>query len=71
MEGAVPYVLQVMLTVLPGPIDYYYAYIMPCWVPISMEFIGNNVYEKTDNPSFVLKMDGVAASDWHVRSPVS
>ncbi|KAH0470438.1 hypothetical protein IEQ34_000161 [Dendrobium chrysotoxum] len=29
---------------------YCYAYMMPCWVPVSMEFIRNNLYEPMNNP---------------------
>ncbi|KAH0471017.1 hypothetical protein IEQ34_000740 [Dendrobium chrysotoxum] len=64
MEGSMPYVFQVMPTIFLRPIGYCYSYIMPFWVPIFMEFVGNNVYESRDNPSLALEMDGVAASDW-------
>ncbi|KAH0471094.1 hypothetical protein IEQ34_000817 [Dendrobium chrysotoxum] len=66
-EGAMPYCLQVMPTVFIGPKGYCYAYIMLCWVLISMKVIGNNLYKPRDNPSLALKMDGVAPDDWQAE----
>ncbi|KAH0470827.1 hypothetical protein IEQ34_000550 [Dendrobium chrysotoxum] len=60
-EGPMPYYLQVMPTIFIGTKGYCYAYMIPCWVPISMEFIRNNLYEPWDNPSLALEMDGVDA----------
>ncbi|KAH0470354.1 hypothetical protein IEQ34_000334 [Dendrobium chrysotoxum] len=67
LEGSVPYLLQVMPMVFLGPIGYCYAYIMPCWVPTSMEFFGNNMYEPRDNAGLALEMHGVAANDWQME----
>ncbi|KAH0471156.1 hypothetical protein IEQ34_000879 [Dendrobium chrysotoxum] len=60
-EGQMPYCLQVMPKVFIGPKGYCYAYMIPCWVPICMEVIGNNLYELSDNSNLVLETDGVAA----------
>ncbi|KAH0471008.1 hypothetical protein IEQ34_000731 [Dendrobium chrysotoxum] len=54
--------VEVILMIFIGTKGYCYAYMMPCWVPMSIEFIGNNLYEIRDNPSFMLEMDGVVAS---------
>ncbi|KAH0470610.1 hypothetical protein IEQ34_000333 [Dendrobium chrysotoxum] len=62
-EGSMPYCLQVMPTIFIWPKGHGYAYMMPCWVLISIKVIGNNLYELRDNPSLALVMDGVAASD--------
>ncbi|KAH0470306.1 hypothetical protein IEQ34_000029 [Dendrobium chrysotoxum] len=59
-EGPMSYCLQVMLKVFIEPRVYYYAYIMPLWVPISMEVVGNNLHEPRDNLSLALAMGGVA-----------
>ncbi|KAH0470412.1 hypothetical protein IEQ34_000135 [Dendrobium chrysotoxum] len=37
-EGPMPYCLQVMPTIFIGLKGYYYAYMMPCWVLISMKW---------------------------------
>ncbi|KAH0471075.1 hypothetical protein IEQ34_000798 [Dendrobium chrysotoxum] len=60
-EGQMPYYLHIMPTVIIGPKGYCYANMMPCWVPISMEVIGNNLYEPRDNPSLALETGEVAA----------
>ncbi|KAH0470492.1 hypothetical protein IEQ34_000215 [Dendrobium chrysotoxum] len=60
-EEQMPYCLQVMPKVFIGPKGYCYAYMMPCWVPIYMKVIENNLYEPSDNPNLVLETDGVAA----------
>ncbi|KAH0470711.1 hypothetical protein IEQ34_000434 [Dendrobium chrysotoxum] len=65
-EGPMPYCLQVMPTIFIGLKGYYYAYMMPCWVLISMKVVGNNLYEPRDYPNLALEMDGVATGDWKV-----
>ncbi|KAH0470798.1 hypothetical protein IEQ34_000521 [Dendrobium chrysotoxum] len=52
-EGPMPYCLQVMPIIVIGPKGYCYAYMMPCWVPISMK--------PRDYPSFTLEMNEVTA----------
>ncbi|KAH0470497.1 hypothetical protein IEQ34_000220 [Dendrobium chrysotoxum] len=58
-EGLMPYCLQVMPIVFIGPKRYYYAYMMPYWVLISMKVIGYNLYKPRDNLSLALEMNGV------------
>ncbi|KAH0471158.1 hypothetical protein IEQ34_000881 [Dendrobium chrysotoxum] len=37
---------------------YCYAYMKPWWVSISVEVVGNNLYEPRDNLSLALETDG-------------
>ncbi|KAH0470518.1 hypothetical protein IEQ34_000241 [Dendrobium chrysotoxum] len=60
-EGPIPYYLQVRLTFFIGSKGYYYAYMMPWWVPISMGVVGNNLYKPRDDPRLALEMDRVTA----------
>ncbi|KAH0470357.1 hypothetical protein IEQ34_000080 [Dendrobium chrysotoxum] len=55
-----------MPRVFIGPKGYWYTYMMPCWVPILMEVIGNNLYEPRDNSSFALETD--VRFDWTIRT---
>ncbi|KAH0470381.1 hypothetical protein IEQ34_000104 [Dendrobium chrysotoxum] len=50
-----------MSIIFIGLKGYCYAYMMTCWVPISMEVVRNNLYPPRNNPSLVLEMDEVAA----------
>ncbi|KAH0470385.1 hypothetical protein IEQ34_000108 [Dendrobium chrysotoxum] len=54
-----PYYLQVMLIIVIGPKGYCYAYMMPCWVPISMKVIRNNLVRRPDG-------DGIAGGGGRV-----
>ncbi|KAH0470494.1 hypothetical protein IEQ34_000217 [Dendrobium chrysotoxum] len=57
-EGPMSYYLYVMLMVFIGTKCYCYAYMMTCFVPISKEVIGKNLYETRDNPTLALETDG-------------
>ncbi|KAH0470900.1 hypothetical protein IEQ34_000623 [Dendrobium chrysotoxum] len=52
-----------MSIIFIGLKGYCYAYMMTCWVPISMEVVRNNLYAPRNNPSLVLEMDEVAAME--------
>ncbi|KAH0470495.1 hypothetical protein IEQ34_000218 [Dendrobium chrysotoxum] len=56
-EGPMHYYLLVMSTIFLGPKGYYYTYMMPWWVPISIEVVRNNLYKPCDNLSLALETD--------------
>ncbi|KAH0470826.1 hypothetical protein IEQ34_000549 [Dendrobium chrysotoxum] len=59
--------VDVMPRVFIGPKGYCYTYMMPCWVSILMEVIGNNLYEPRDNSSFALETDGLSSREVKCR----
>ncbi|PKU75426.1 hypothetical protein MA16_Dca026155 [Dendrobium catenatum] len=62
-EGSVPSVLQVMPAIFPRPISCCYSCMISDWLPISMEDVGNNVYEPRAKLSFTLETNEAAACD--------